>query len=73
MKYQRNRTEFPQLTPATKGQGMNFLDLERALHTKCNRIPMAVIQRLFLSMVRRCMGARGLMEVMPDTEKRCDY
>ena len=33
------------------------MDLERALHTKCNQIPMVVTQRLISSMMRCCVGA----------------
>ena len=35
----------------------NFIDLELALHKKCNQIPMVVAQRLISSMMRRCVGA----------------
>ena len=35
----------------------NSMDLSRALHKKWIRIPMAVVQRLILSMTRRCGGA----------------
>ena len=38
----------------------NFMDLERALHKKCNQIPMAVAQRLISSIMRRCVGACGV-------------
>ena len=38
----------------------NFMDLERALHKKCNQIPMVVAQRLNSSMMRRCLGACGV-------------
>ena len=45
------------------------MDLERALHMKCNQIPMVVAQRLISSMMRRSVGAcEGLTEVIPDTE-----
>ena len=36
------------------------MDLERALHKKCNQIPMVGTQRLISSMMRRCMGACGV-------------
>ena len=36
------------------------MDLERALHKKCNQIPMVVAQRLISSMMRRCVGAFGV-------------
>ena len=36
------------------------MDLERALHKKCNQIHMAVAQRLISSMMIRCMGACGV-------------
>ena len=36
------------------------MDLERALHKKCNQIPMVVAQRLISSMMRRCVGACGV-------------
>ena len=35
------------------------MDIERALHKKCNQMPVAVAQRLILSMMRRCVGAWG--------------
>ena len=35
------------------------MDLERALHKKCNQIPMVVAQRLISSIMRRCVGAWG--------------
>ena len=38
----------------------NFMDLERALHKKCNQIPMVVAQRLISSMMIRCVGACGV-------------
>ena len=34
------------------------MDLERALHKQCNKIPMVVAQRLISSMMR-CVGACG--------------
>ena len=33
------------------------MDLERALHKKCNQIPRVVAQRLISSMIRRCVNA----------------
>ena len=53
------------------GRGMMSITMyhERALHKKCNQIPMAVAQRLILSMMRRCVEACwGLTKVIPDTE-----
>ena len=38
----------------------NFMNIERALHKKCNQIPMVVAQRLISSMMRRCVGACGV-------------
>ena len=38
------------------------MDLERALHKKCNQIPMAGAQRLISSMMRRCVGACGVKQ-----------
>ena len=38
----------------------NFMDLERALHKKCNQSPMVVAQRLILSMMRRLVGVCGV-------------
>ena len=38
----------------------NVMDIERALHKKCNQIPMVVAQRLISSMMRRCVGACGV-------------
>ena len=38
----------------------NFMDIERALHKKCNQIPMVVAQRLISSMMRRFVGACGV-------------
>ena len=35
----------------------SFIDLERALHKNCNRIPKVMVQRLIFSMMRRCVGA----------------
>ena len=35
----------------------NFMDLELALHKKCNHIPMAVAQRVNSSMIRCRVGA----------------
>ena len=35
----------------------NFLDIEPALHKKCYKTPMVVIQRLISSMMRHCAGA----------------
>ena len=34
----------------------NFIDLERALHKKCNQIPMVVAQSLISCVMRRCVG-----------------
>ena len=49
----------------TIGQGVvdvnTFMDLERALHKKCNQIPDVVAQRLISSMIRRCVGACGVL------------
>ena len=46
--------------PLNNGQGVddanNVMDLERALHQKWNRIPMAVAWRLISSMMRRCVA-----------------
>ena len=36
------------------------MDLERALHKKCNQIPLVVAQRLISSMMQRCVGACGV-------------
>ena len=36
------------------------MDLERALHKKCNQIPMVVAQRLISSMMKCCVGACGV-------------
>ena len=38
----------------------NFMDLERALHKKCNQSPMVVAQMLISSMMRRCVGVCGV-------------
>ena len=38
------------------------MDHARALHTKWDRIPMAVVQRLIWSMTRRC----GVLEELPE-------
>ena len=38
----------------------NFMDLERALHKKCNQSPMVVAQRLISSMMRRFVGVCGV-------------
>ena len=38
----------------------NFMDLERALHKKCNQSPMVVAQRLISSMMRRLVGVCGV-------------
>ena len=47
----------------------DFMDLERALHKKCNRIRMAGVQGLTASRMRRCVGVLGgLTEVITDTE-----
>ena len=35
----------------------NFMDLELALHEKCNQIPLIVAQRLISSIMRRWVGA----------------
>ena len=35
-------------------------NLERALHKKCNQIPMVVAQRLISSMLRLCVDACGV-------------
>ena len=46
-----------------------LMDIECALHKKCNQSPMVVAQRLISSMMRRCVGAcGGLTKVIPDTE-----
>ena len=37
-----------------------FMDLERALHKKCNQIPIVVAERLISSMIRCCVGAYGV-------------
>ena len=39
----------------------NFMDLERAFHQKCNQIPMVVAQRFISSMMRRRVGACGVV------------
>ena len=39
----------------------NFMDLEHALHKKCNQIPTVVAQRLISSMMRCCVGACGVL------------
>ena len=44
------------------------MDLERALHKKCNQTPMAVTQ----NDETLCGCLWGLTEVIPDTEKRCE-
>ena len=52
------------------------MDLEHALHKKCNQIPMFVAQMLISSMMRDetlCACLWGLTEVIPDTEERCDF
>ena len=36
------------------------MDLERALHKKCNQIHMVVAQRLISSMMIGCVGACGV-------------
>ena len=36
------------------------MDLERALHEKCNQILMVVALMLISSMIRRCAGASGV-------------
>ena len=38
------------------------MDIERALHKKCNQSPMAVAERLISSMMRRCVGACGVLQ-----------
>ena len=38
-----------------------FMGLERALHTNCNQSPMVVAQRLFSSIMRRCVGDCGVL------------
>ena len=38
----------------------NFMDLERALHKKCNQSSMVAAQRLISSMMRRCVGVCGV-------------
>ena len=35
----------------------NFMDIEPALHKKCNQTPMAVILKLISSMMRHCAVA----------------
>ena len=45
----------------------NFMDLERARHQECNRIPTAVVQRFILSRMKRCMGAWGANGVITDS------
>ena len=35
----------------------NAMDLERALHKKCNQSPLVVSKMLISSMIRRCVGA----------------
>ena len=37
----------------------NLMDVERALHKKRNRIPMALFQKLISSMMRGFLGAWG--------------
>ena len=52
-----------------KLNGVNsYMDLERALHKKCNRIPMTVIHRLISSRKRRCVDDLGSTEFITDTE-----
>ena len=36
------------------------MNIERALHKKCNPIPIAVAQMFISSMRRRCVGACGV-------------
>ena len=36
------------------------MDIERALHKKCNQVTMVVAQRLISSMMSRCVGACGV-------------
>ena len=38
----------------------NFMDLESALHKKCNQYPVVVAQGLISIMMRRCVGACGV-------------
>ena len=38
----------------------NFMDIERALHKKCDQIPMVVVQGLISSMMRRFVSACGV-------------
>ena len=38
----------------------NFIDLESALHKKCNQSPMVVAQMLISSMMKSCLGACGV-------------
>ena len=38
----------------------NFMDFERAVHKKCDQIPLAVTQRLISCMMIRCVGACGV-------------
>ena len=47
----------------------NFMDLECALHKKCNQSPMVVAQRLKFEHDETFSGCLwGLTEVIPDTE-----
>ena len=58
---QRNRTLFLQSNIKTKGERVNdvnnFIDIERPLHKKCNRIPMTIAQRLISSRMICCVDA----------------
>ena len=38
----------------------NFMDIERALHKKCNQSPMVVALRLISSMMRCCVAVCGV-------------
>ena len=44
------------------------MDLECALHEKCNRIPVKVVQRLISSMMLNALWVLGILtKVIPDT------
>ena len=40
--------------------GNNFMDLERVLYKKWNKISMDVVQMFISSMTRRCVAALGV-------------
>ena len=50
------------------------MDLERAINEESIRITLAIVQRLISSMMLNAVWVLGgVTEVIPDTEKRCDF